>query len=76
MEMNDAELTWLTNHFGYIKDVHFQWYRKEDAILELTKAANVLVAVDDGQSVKNKRIDQRQQWNKCLAVAAVIESMC
>ena len=58
MDMNDAELTWLTNHFGHTKDVHFQWYRKEDATLELTKVAKVLMAVDDGQSVKNKMIDQ------------------
>ena len=49
MEMNDAELTWLTNHFEHTKDVHFQWYRKEDATLELVKVAKVLVAVDDGQ---------------------------
>ena len=58
MDMNDAELTWLTNHFGHTKHVHFQWYRKEDATLELTKVAKVLMAVDDGQSVKNEMIDQ------------------
>ena len=58
MDMNDAKLTWLTNHFGHTKHVHFQWYRKEDATLELTKVAKVLMAVDDGQSVKNKKIDQ------------------
>ena len=58
MDMNDAELTRLTNHFGHTKDVHFQWCRNEDATLELTKVAKVLAAVDDGQSVKNKRINQ------------------
>ena len=57
MDMNDAELTWLTNHFGHCKNTHFQWYRKEDATIELTKVAKVLVAVDNGKSVKNKKID-------------------
>ena len=58
MDMNGAELTWLTNHFSHTKHVNFQWYRKEDATLELTKVAKVLMAVDDGQSVKNEMIDQ------------------
>ena len=57
MDMNDAELTWVTNHFGHTKDVHRQWYRQEDATIELTKVAKVLCAVDDGKSVRNKRID-------------------
>ena len=57
MDLNDAEMTWLTNHFGYCKNVHFQWYRKEDATIELTKVAKVLVAVDDGKNLKNKKID-------------------
>ena len=58
MDMNDAELIWLTNHFGYKRNVYFQWYRKEGATLELADVAKVLVVVDDSQSVKNKRIDQ------------------
>ena len=58
MDMNDAELIWLSNHFCYTRNAYFQWYRKEDATPELTKVAKVLVAVDDSQSVKNKRIDQ------------------
>lgn len=58
MDMNEAELTWVTNHFGHSKDVHYQWYRQEDATIELTKIAKVLCAVDDGKSVKNKQIDE------------------
>ena len=57
MDMHNPELIWLTNHFGYTRNVYFQWYRKEDATLEL-KVAKVFVVVDDSQSVKNKRIDQ------------------
>ena len=58
LDMTDAELTWLTNHFGHTKNVHFAWYRKEDSTIELTKMARVLCAVDSGESVKNKKIDE------------------
>lgn len=27
LDMTDAELTWVTNHFGHTKNVHFAWYR-------------------------------------------------
>ena len=55
--MTDAELTWITNHFGHSKDVHFAWYRKEESTVELTKMAKLLVAVDKGKKVKNQKID-------------------
>ena len=57
MDMTDAELTWVTNHMGHTKDVHFSWYRKEDATIELTKIAKILTAVDGGESLKNKKVD-------------------
>ncbi|XP_066926579.1 uncharacterized protein [Clytia hemisphaerica] len=57
LDMNDAELTWITNHMGHTKDIHLNWYRKEDATLELTKVAKVLYAVDRGDNLKNMRID-------------------
>ena len=57
LDMSDAELTWLTNHFGHTKDVHFTWYRREDSTVELTKVARVLMAVDEGKDIKNKKID-------------------
>ena len=38
------------------KDVHFAWYRKEDANLELTKVAKVLLAIDNGEELKSKSI--------------------
>ena len=57
LDMSDAELTWLTNHFGHTKNVHFQWYRREDATVELTKIAKVLTAVDHGETIQNKKID-------------------
>lgn len=57
LDINEAELTWITNHMGHTKDVHMSWYRKEDSTLELTKVAKVLHAVDRGDEMKNKRID-------------------
>lgn len=57
LDINEAELTWITNHMGHTKDVHMSWYRKEDSTLELTKVAKILHAVDRGEDIKNKRID-------------------
>ena len=57
LDMTDAELTWLTNHTGHSKNVHFAWYRKEDATIELTKVAKVLSAIDEGEDIANKKID-------------------
>lgn len=58
MDMEDTELTWLTNHCGHTGEVHFQWYQKEDTTLKLTKLAKVHLPVDDGKSVKNESINQ------------------
>ena len=58
LDMNDAELTWMTNHMGHSKDVHLSWYRKEDATVELTKVAKVLCAVDCGEDLANKKIEE------------------
>lgn len=58
LDLNDGELTWVTNHMGHTKDVHFAWYRKEDSTIELTKMAKVLHALDDSESLKNKKIDE------------------
>lgn len=57
LDMSDAELSWITNHFGHTINVHYQWYRREDATVELTKMARVLTAVDDGETIQNKKID-------------------
>ena len=74
MDLTEAELTWLTNHFGHCKNTHFQWYRKEDATIELTKVAKVLSAVDDGKNVKNKKIDEIQELQNSGTVAAELDN--
>ena len=67
LDLSEVELTWITNHLGHNKDVHKGWYRKEDATIELTKVAKVLVAIDTGESrsILNKRIDSLQTRCKC-----------
>ena len=57
LEMTDAELTWLTNHIGHSKNVHFAWYRTEDTTIELAKVATVLSTIDEGEAIANKKID-------------------
>ena len=59
LDMSESELTWVTNHFGHTKDIHRNWYKKEDATIELTKTAKVLLAVDSDESrnMQSKRID-------------------
>ena len=60
LDMSKAELSWITNHMGHTKNVHFAWYRKEDAALELTKMAKILTAVNENRSLKNVKIDDIQ----------------
>ena len=48
LDMNEAELTWVSNHLGHSVNVHKQWYRQEESTMELTKVARVLMAKDDG----------------------------
>ena len=55
LALNKAELLWLTNHLGHTPGVHQQWYRQEESTIELTKVAKVLLTVDQGKSLKNKK---------------------
>ena len=64
MQLNDAEMSWITNHFGHTKDVHYAWYRQEESTIELTKMAKILNAVDDGEDLKRKQIDDLGQHDQ------------
>ena len=52
--MNEAELSWVTDHLGHSADVHKLWYRQEESTVELTKVAKVLMAKDNGERFHNK----------------------
>ena len=57
LDMNEAELTWVTNHRGHSVNVHRRWYRQEESTMELTKVAKVLSAKDDGINFQNEKMD-------------------
>ena len=54
LDMNAAELEWVTEHLGHTTDVHIIQYRQEASTLELTKVAKLMVAKNKGISFKNK----------------------
>ena len=56
LDMNDAELTWVSNHLGHSVTAHKQWYRQEESTVTLTKVAKLLIAKDDGINFVNKRM--------------------
>ena len=57
LDMNDAELSWITDHLGHSADVHKKWYRQEESTIELTKVAKILIAKDRGVSFHNKKMN-------------------
>ena len=56
LDINSAELTWITDHLGHSIDVHKNWYRQEESTIEVTKVAKILVAKDAGENFTNKKI--------------------
>ena len=58
LDINSAELTWITDHLGHSIDVHKNWYRQEESTIEVTKVAKILVAKDAGENFTNKKISE------------------
>lgn len=58
LDMSDGELTWVTNHMGHTKNTHIAWYRKESSTIELTKMARILTAVDEGENLQSRKINE------------------
>ena len=56
MALDSAELHWVTDHLGHSEQVHKEWYRQEPSTVELTKVARVLLAKDEGQNLRNKKV--------------------
>ena len=48
LDMNNAELQWVTEHLRHTGDVHKTWYRQEASTIELTK--------DKGVDFSNKKM--------------------
>ena len=52
LEMGDLDMEILTRHMGHDKEVHRTYYRKSDATHELTRAAILMMKLDDGNLSK------------------------
>ena len=57
LAMSDGELICVTNHMSHTKDTHFAWYQKKSSTIELTKMARILTAVNEGNNINKKKID-------------------
>ena len=51
LNLNDGELEWLSNHLGHSVNVHKDFYRNQEAGVELGMVAKMLIAVDNGQTL-------------------------
>ena len=84
LDMTRAEMSWLTDHMGHSKDVHLRWYRQEESTMELTKVAKVLLCVDQGENLKNKKIGTLQpsldcdngEYNVCITIPFASVKIC
>lgn len=46
--MTDAELKMVADHLGHNVNIHLDIYRQQTSMIERTKVARILVAVDNG----------------------------
>ena len=50
--MTEAELKMIADHMGHNLNVHTDVYRLQNSLLEKTKVARVLIAMENGQMSK------------------------
>lgn len=46
--MNDSELSWVADHMGHDINIHRKHYQMQPTLIEKTKVAKVLVAMESG----------------------------
>ena len=56
-DVTETNLTWLPNHMDHSKSVHFDWFRKEDATIELNKVAKVFSVIVEDEDIINEKTD-------------------
>lgn len=49
LNVKQGEIEWLSNHLGHSVQVHKEFYRNQEAAIELGMVAKTLIAVDKGQ---------------------------
>ena len=52
LNLNAGEIEWISNHLGHTVEVHKEYYRNQEPLIELGKVAKTLIAVDRGQLLK------------------------
>ena len=57
LDMMETNLTWLPNYMDHSKSVHFDWYRKEYATIELNKVAKVFSVIVEDKDITNEKTD-------------------
>ena len=55
LDMNNAELEWVTEHLGQTQDVHKTRYHQETSTVKLTKVAKILITKHVGVECTNKK---------------------
>ena len=66
LNLNEAELEWLSNHLGHTIEVHKEFYRNQGAVIQLGKVAKTLIAMDQGRALSNLRQEGMKLWNEYL----------
>ena len=67
LNLNDTQLSWLSDHLGHSVSVHKNFYRLQDSTVEMTKVAKLLLAIDKGQvqSCQGKSLDEISFAGEC-----------
>jgi hypothetical protein len=50
--MSPVETEWLSNHMGHTLNIHKNFYRLQDSVIEMAKVSRLLMAVDKGELSK------------------------
>ena len=50
VDMNESEMGWLANHMGHNIQIHKDFYRLPQTMIEMAVVGNLLMAVDEGRA--------------------------
>ncbi|KAJ8313142.1 hypothetical protein KUTeg_009308 [Tegillarca granosa] len=54
LDLQDGELEWLAKHLGHDMNTHKNFYRQNEATVEIAKVSKLLLAAESGQISKYK----------------------
>ena len=61
MNLNKIEEEWLSNHLGHTVDIHKDYYRCQNAAIELGRVAKMLIAVDQGKTLTWNQVEEGKE---------------